>query len=93
METKEFEKDLKKAKKFAESLVGKVIKNRNYLGKGYHVECLPEYYKQIVWFLTTRLNYVCCNINENTTYNVEDNYRKRIDISRIDKEIKLKQLR
>jgi len=33
-------------KNFAENLKGKEIKDYNYLGKGYGVECLPEFYAQ-----------------------------------------------
>lgn len=48
VEKEKFEKDLTKAKQFAKSLIGKKVKHQNYLGKGYSVECLPEYYQQII---------------------------------------------
>ena len=63
VERNEFEKDLIKAKEFAESLMGIEIKNfEDYLGKGYSVECLPQFYNQIIWFLTNKLNYVDLNL-------------------------------
>ena len=44
VEAKKFEEDLIKAKEFAESLMGNEIKEGDYLGKGYMVQCLPEFY-------------------------------------------------
>lgn len=83
VDQKQFEKDLIKAKEFAESLIGKEIKNGNYLGNGYSVECLPEYYSQIIWYLTERLGYIECYIDETMTYDVDsDSSNKRIIIRR-----------
>lgn len=58
VEREAFEKDLKEAIAFAESLKGIAIENYDYLGKGYSVECLPEYYGQIVWYFTHELGYI-----------------------------------
>jgi hypothetical protein len=66
----EFEKDLVKAREFALSLSGKEIEEYDYLGKGYTSECLPQYYKQILWFLETKLGYVCCYVDDTITYGV-----------------------
>jgi len=90
VEQKEFENDLIKAKKFASSLIGKKVKGYNYLGKGYSVECLPEYYEQIIWYLKVKLEYIECNISRNVYYSVDDNYSKRekINVLKHKKEIK-----
>ena len=68
IDKKKFEKDLIEAKKFAISLIGNEIKGKNYLGKGYSVECLPEFYEQIIWFLINKKGYIKCNFDENTGY-------------------------
>lgn len=52
---KDFEADLIKAKKFAKSLMGK---------KYYCVDCLPEFYQQIIDFLINKLEYIECSLNE-----------------------------
>lgn len=88
VEQKEFEKDLIKAKKFAESLIGKKIKRDDYLGKGYAVECLPEYYNQIVWFLINKLRYIECYIDKEITYTVDDTFNKKIILTRVEEQIK-----
>ncbi len=82
VEREEFEKDTIKAKKFAESLIGTKIKKGNYLGKGYCVQCLPEYYEQIIWFLTKKLKYVVCNFDSDIRYNVDDFPSKKISINK-----------
>ena len=61
IEPEKFEEDLMEAKKFAESLIGIEIKDYDYLGKGYSTECLPEFYEQILWYLTNKLGYIYCN--------------------------------
>lgn len=71
-EIEEFEKDILEAKNFAKSLIGKKVENGNYLGKGYSVECLPEYYEQIIWFLVENKGYIECNLNEDIVYSIED---------------------
>ena len=81
----EFEKDIINAKEFAESLIGKEIKEGEYLGKGYRVDCLPEYYEQILWFLTKRLGYIECDYNEDITYNVDDYPNKKIEITKYER--------
>jgi len=80
--SEEFEKDLIKAKEFAESLIGKEIKEGKYLGKGYRVSCLPEYYEQIIWFLITKLDYIVCEYNNNIKYVVDDDQDKKIHLSK-----------
>jgi len=75
-----FEKDLLKARDFAESLKGKEIKSGESLGKGYSVECLPEFYSQILWYLCEKLGYVYCSYDENTCYSVDDDFSKKISI-------------
>ena len=87
VEVDKFEKDLIKAKEFAESLIGKDIKEGEYLGKGYRVSCLPEYYEQIIWFLTTKLQYVECDYDNNIKYAVDDNSDKKIHLSKAEKKI------
>jgi hypothetical protein len=85
----EFEKDLIKAKKFAESLMGKKIKEGEYLGKGYTIQCLPEFYEQIIWFLNTKLNYVECFYDQDINYDVKDvSNNKKIEITKVEKNIK-----
>ncbi len=85
VKTDEFEKDLIKAQKFAESLIGKEIKNGEYLGKGYRVTCLPEYYEQIIWFLTTKLGYIDCDFDKDIKYAVDDDSNKKIQLSKAEK--------
>lgn len=92
VERADFEKDIIKAKKFAESLIGKEIKKGEYLGKGYSVQCLPEYYEQILWFLTEKLGYVECNYDEDITYYVDDSCDKKISITKSEKTIKQTEL-
>ena len=65
---KEFETDLIEARKFAESLIGKKVKHEEFLGNGYSVECLPQFYEQILWYLTEKLRYIYCYYNENNKY-------------------------
>ncbi len=85
--TEEFEKDLVEAKKFAESLMGKEIKSGEYLGKGYKVECLPEFYEQILWYLTEKLGYIHCCYDEDAYYGVDDDHDKKISITKFEKKI------
>ena len=80
--SEEFEKDLLKAKKFAEGLIGKKVKSGNYLGKGYSVECLPEFYEQITWYLTKKLGYIYCYYDNYVCYSVGDSQEKKISITR-----------
>src|SRR3989338_5634488 len=65
-------KDLMEARSFAENLIGKKTEERDYLGKGYSVQCLPEFYEQIVWYLETKLGYVVCYMDDDTEYFVDD---------------------
>ena len=80
----EFEKDIIKAKKFAESLIGKEIKSDKYLGKGYTVQCLPQYYNQIIWFLTEKLGYILCYFDEDICYSIEDFSENEIYVNKIE---------
>ena len=88
IERKEFEKDLIEAKKFAESLMGKKIKEGNYLGEGYSIECLPEYYEQIIWFLINKKNYTECHLDDNISYQIGDEIDKKIELTKSEKDIK-----
>ncbi len=80
VEREEFEKDLLKAKEFAQSLMGKEIKGYDYLGVGYTIECLPQFYAQIVWFLIEKLGYLNCRFQESISYDVDDWPDKKIMI-------------
>lgn len=71
-EQEEFEKDLIEARDFARSLIGKREDNGDHLRKGYSVECLPEYYKQIILFLLEKKGYAICYLDEEITYCVDD---------------------
>jgi hypothetical protein len=86
VEKKEFERDLKEAKEFAKSLLGKKIKQGEYLGKGYNLECLPEFYSQIIWFLINKKGYIKCEI-DSSEYDIDD-WSNEINVERIDNEIK-----
>ena len=93
IEREEFEKDLKEAKKFAVRLIGKKIIDHNYLGKGYNVECLPEFYRQIIWFLKNKKSYIECNFDEDITYEVDDTSGKdKITLTRSEKSVSKKEL-
>lgn len=76
----DFEKDLSEARDFAEKLIGIEIKEGSYLGKGYSVECLPEYYEQIIWFLTEKRGYVECYNDKDVEYFIEDDGSSKIYI-------------
>ena len=90
---KQFEKDVTKARDFARSLLGKKIKDlKPYLGKGYSVECLPEFYMQIIWYLIEKLGYLECNIDKWTTYFVEDDYSDKITIRKRTEKYKFKEV-
>ena len=67
-----FEKDIDEARKFAQSLLGKEVKEGSYLGKGYSVKCLPEYYYQIIWFLMKKKGYMECSRDEDVEYFIDD---------------------
>ena len=73
----EFEKDIIKAKEFAENLMGKEVEY-DFLGKGYSFECLPQYYMQIIWFLMNKLDYLECWINDDISYQIQDSDNKII---------------
>lgn len=85
--SEEFEKDIIKAKEFAESLIGKEIQEGEYLGKGYRVYCLPEYYEQIIWFLKKKLKYIEYEYNKDVKYMVDDFSDKKIQIIKMQKKI------
>ena len=40
------------------------------------VECLPEFYEQIIWFLIEKNGYKECQLNENISYIIDDNANK-----------------
>lgn len=86
--TKEqFEKDLFEARDFAESLKGKEVEMGSYLGKGYSTECLPQFYAQIIWFLTEKKGYSESQYNENEEYYVDDDSQKKIGVQKRVKKI------
>ena len=91
--TKEFEKDLVEAKKLAQALIGKEIKSGEYLGKGYRVECLPEFYEQVLWYLTEKKGYFYCYYDKDVSYGVDDNADKKINITRFRKNIEINEIR
>jgi len=86
VEKVEFERDLVKAKDFAISLLGKESRE---LGKGYRVECRPEYYQQIIWYLEEKLGYVRCWMDDYVYYDVDDNHSPEEKISVIKSERKV----
>ncbi len=92
IEKEEFEKDIIKAKEFAESLIGIEIQDGEYLGKGYNVACLPEYYNQIIWFLIEKLRYVQCYYDEDITYYIDDESNKKISISKSKRKVEINEL-
>jgi len=87
----EFEEDLKEALIFAKGLIGKKIEDNDYLGEGYRIECLPEFYNQIIWFLINKKGYAECSIDE-SEYCVDDDSDEKILINKIDKEIRSVQI-
>lgn len=74
----EFEKDMGEAVSFATSLIGKEAEMGDYLGKGYSVECLPEYYEQILWFLTKKKGYINCDFDMKARYQISEGFPDRI---------------
>lgn len=87
----EFEKDLIEAKRFAEGLKGKEVKG-DYLGKGYSVECLPEFYEQILWYLTSNKGYIYCDYDHKISYSIRDSDEKKISVIRIEKKTERKEI-
>jgi hypothetical protein len=83
IEREEFERDIIKAKEFAESIMKNEIKECDYLGKGYRVNCLPEYYEQIVWFLTEKVGYILCSFEEKINYQIDDKIASKITITKV----------
>jgi len=93
VERKEFEKDLLEAKDFAKSLIGVEIKNGDYLGKGYSVECLPEYYQQVTWFLVEKKGYVKCYFDSDIDYSVDDSANeKEIQVKKHEEKTEISEL-
>lgn len=93
VEIEQFEKDLLEAKKFAEKLKGREIKEGEYLGKGYRIECLPEFYEQIIFFLKEKKEYFECNFNDDISYFIDDDSSKKINITKSEKIIKNEELK
>ena len=89
----DFEKDLLEAKDFAEKLKGVKIKEGKYLGKGYNIECLPEFYEQIIWFLIKKKQYKECQLNEDILYIIDDDSNKEIEITKNEKTTKRTKLK
>ena len=92
VEQNEFGKDLVEARDFAKSLIGKKAGAGNCMGKGYSIECLPEYYEQIIWFLLEKKGYVECCSDEAVSYDVNDNGDGNIALTKYEKEIKESEL-
>ncbi len=84
----DFEKDLIKAKKFAQNLVGKGKKKG-----GYSVDCLPEYYSTIIFYLIDKLKYIKCYIDNELSYNIDDDFDKKIEVTRHEKKIETEKLK
>ncbi|MBU0627922.1 MAG: hypothetical protein KKC75_01925 [Nanoarchaeota archaeon] len=36
------------------------------------MECLPEYYDQVIWFLINKLKYITCYMEDGIRYNILD---------------------
>lgn len=73
---------------FAEKLIGKKAKIKNYLGKGYAVECLPEYYEHIIGYLESKLGYVDCCADEDVEFDIDDNaHGNKIIVTKVNKNI------
>lgn len=92
VDSKQFEDDILDARKFAQSIQGNEIKDGEYLGKGYRVNCLPEYYGQIVWFLITKRGYIECSYDERVSYDVDDASDKKIIITRAEQKTEWSEL-
>lgn len=93
IEPEKFAEDLIEARKFAESLIGIEIKDYDYLGKGYSVGCLPEFYNQIIWFLTNKKGYSLCYLDKDTSFRVEDgDNNKKIYIIKLKNKIERSEL-
>jgi len=92
VKAEEFEKDLIEAKDFALSLRDKKISEGNYLGKGYRVECLGEYYEQIIWFLVNKKEYTEIYYDQDIGYKVDDFNSNKIEITKFEKTINSKEL-
>ena len=82
IEKEGFEKDTIEARNFARNLIGKEIKRGEYLGKGYKVECLPEFYEQIIWFLINNKGYIEYCFDEDIAYSINDSADKEIAITK-----------
>ena len=91
--TKEqFEKDLTAAKDFAENLKGKENKEDSSLRRRYSIECLPDFYLQVIWFLTEKKGYKECQYDESEEYYIEDDSEKTIGIQKRTKKIEWKKI-
>ncbi len=80
-----FEKDILEAKEFAEKLKEVEIKEGEFLGKGYRVKCLPEFYQQIIWFLIEKKGYQECRFDSKVSYVVDDTLNKEISVEKFEK--------
>lgn len=88
VDTEEFEKNLGEARDFAQNLIGKKRKLMHYLGTGYSVECLPQYYEQILWFLTKKKGYKYCNFDAKVSYKIDDERNgRKIAVKRKEKSV------
>lgn len=78
-----FLKDLNDAVIFARSLLGKECEMGEWIGKGYSVECLPEYYEQILYYLTTEKGYVDVYYYDWYSYDVNDDNPEKIIVEEV----------
>jgi len=92
VDVQQFEKDVAEAKQFAEGLRGKKIEKGEYLGKGYRVECLPEFYEQILWYLVEKLGYQYCDYDDDAYYDVDDDIGKKIKVTKVEERIERKEI-
>ncbi|MDD3175713.1 MAG: hypothetical protein PHU51_04510 [Candidatus Nanoarchaeia archaeon] len=77
----EFEKDLIQAKNYAQSLIG--LEDDETAIDKYSVDCLPNYYAKIIWYLINKLYYFDCAFDKRKTYFIKDDcYGKKIIISK-----------
>lgn len=83
----QFEKDISAARQFAEKLRRTKADRSDYLGKGYYLECLPEFFEQIVWLLTNKKGYEPCKFDIDISYDIDD-YSKIIGITKKEKTVK-----
>lgn len=70
----EFLTDLAQALEFANSLRGTELETNKFFeaGKNYGVECLPEYYAQVIYYMTEKLKYYEIDQDDRVEYILDD---------------------